>query len=232
MPIFISESQAIRLRRAVRRHRTQIKPGKPWKDWTADALWKKVLGQIVVIGRAEPGQLLQHDQRIGRRVSIKKLQRIRGNAALQRYLHEFLLGINARYVSRSGGWKKDRKATAAAKNFRILLKAGGPRKLFKQIAAHKDERQRIDGLQKALSQYGNKGARDTLIELRLAEHCMALDARIFGILKKVGVRVSPEDIYLQLEKELREKVAEPLGISAAQLDRILFKKSKEIVRDL
>ena len=46
---------------------------------------------------------------------------------------------------------------------------------------------------------------------------MALDARIFGVLKRVGVRVSPDDIYRQIEKELIEKVAEPLGISGARL---------------
>jgi hypothetical protein len=59
---------------------------------------------------------------------------------------------------------------------------------------------------------------------------MALDARIFGVLKKVGVRVSPDDIYRQVERELREKVAEPLGIRAALLDRILFGRYEDIVR--
>ncbi len=61
---------------------------------------------------------------------------------------------------------------------------------------------------------------------------MALDARIFGVLKKVGVRASPDDIYLQVEKELRERVAKPLGISAALLDRILFRRYDEILRQL
>jgi hypothetical protein len=78
----------------------------------------------------------------------------------------------------------------------------------------------------------NKSARDTLIELRLAENCMALDTRIFGVLKKIGVFVSPKDIYVQVEKELREKVASPLGISAALLDRILFRNYKDILKRL
>jgi hypothetical protein len=71
-----------------------------------------------------------------------------------------------------------------------------------------------------------------LIELRLAEDCMALDTRIFGVLKKVGVRISPDDIYKQIERELREKVAEPLGIRTALLDRILFKKYDDILKQL
>ena len=62
-----------------------------------------------------------------------------------------------------------------------------------------------------MAYFGNKGARDTLIELGLAEKCMALDVRIFGILEKVGVKVAPDDIYRQIEKELIRKVARPFG---------------------
>jgi len=61
---------------------------------------------------------------------------------------------------------------------------------------------------------------------------MALDARIFGVLKKVRVKVSPDAIYKQIEKELREKVAEPLNIKAALLDRILFRKYADILKRL
>jgi hypothetical protein len=58
---------------------------------------------------------------------------------------------------------------------------------------------------------------------------MALDVRIFRLLERVGMRVSPEDMYRQIEKELISKVAKPLGISGAQLDRILFGKYREIL---
>jgi hypothetical protein len=91
---------------------------------------------------------------------------------------------------------------------------------------------KIGALRGTLKGYGNKSARDTLIELRLAENCMALDARIFGVLKKVKVKVSPDDIYEQIEKELREKVAGPLNIKAALLDRILFRKYADILKQL
>jgi hypothetical protein len=46
------------------------------------------------------------------------------------------------------------------------------------------------------------------------------------------VRVGPEDIYKQIEKELREKVAAPLRISGALLDRILFRKYDDILGEL
>jgi hypothetical protein len=84
-------------------------------------------------------------------------------------------------------------------------------------------------LQKSLKYYGNKGARDTAIDLRLAENCIALDARIYGVMKKVGVGISPDDIFQQIEKELIQKVAKPLGMSGAQLDRILFQNYDRIL---
>jgi len=61
---------------------------------------------------------------------------------------------------------------------------------------------------------------------------MALDTRIFGVLKKVGVKVSPDDIYQQVERELSKKVAKPLGISGALLDRVLFQKYDQILNQM
>ena len=96
----------------------------------------------------------------------------------------------------------------------------------------KTESERIDELKESLKFYGDKGSRDTLIELRLAENCMALDARIYGVLKGVGVDVSPAAIFGCIEKELIRKVAKPLGISGGQLDRILFKNYDHLLNNL
>lgn len=208
-----------------------MKLGKPWTKWTDDELLRKVLVQVVVIGKAEPGERLQHDPKIVSRVSVKKLKGFHNDAALQKYLHKLFVKLKVRYVG--SNWKKDWKAAASVRNFRHIMAEGGPTKFFqKQIADRKTEDERIEALRGAFKRYGNKSARDTLIELRLAENCMALDTRILGVLKKVGVRVSLDDIYKQVERELREKVAEPLGIRAALLDRILFRKYDEILKQL
>ncbi len=230
MPTFISDSQAARLRKAVKRCKGKVRLGKPWTGWKDDELWIKVLGQVAVIGRAAPGERLQHDPKFTSKVSLKKLRSFRNDADLQKYLHEQFVKLKVRYVG--GNWKKDWKAAASMKNFRRLVKDGGPKKFFEQVANFKTEEERINALQGALKRYGNKSARDTLIELRLAEDCMALDTRIFGVLKKVGARVGPDDIYKQVEKELREKVAEPLNIKAALLDRILFRRYDDILKQL
>lgn len=204
-----------------------MKLGKPWLQWTNDDLWRKVLGQIAVVGRAEPGERLQHDPKVRRRVSIQRLKRFRTDAQLQSYLHGVFAKLKVRYVGKS--WRNDRKAAAAVKNFRRLTDDGNtPRKFFQQIA-NQTEQERIEALKRELAFFGDKGARDTLIELRLAKNCMALDARIYGVLKKVGVKVSPPDIFKQIERELIGKVATPLGMSGALLDRVLFQNYNRIL---
>lgn len=231
MPAFLSSSQSARLRQAATRYKGRVKLGRPLNEWTDEELWRKVLGQVVVIGRAEPGERLQHDPKITTKVSVKKLKGLRSDAARQKYLHELFVKLEVRF-SLGSTWKNDWKAAASAENFRRLMDDGGPRKFFERVANCGTEKERITALQKALKRYGDKSARDTLIELGLAKDCMALDTRIFGVLKKVGVFVSPNDIYIQVEKELREKVASPLGISAALLDRILFRHYKDILKRL
>jgi len=229
MPAFLSGAQASRLRKIVRPYKNKITLGKPWNQRTDNDLWIKVLGQIAVVGRAEPGERLQHDPKIKRRVSIKRLKRFRSDADMQKHLHRVFVRVGVRYVGSS--WRNDRKAAAGVKNFRRLTE-NGPKKFFAQIAKCKTEEEKIEALQRQLKFYGNKSARDTLIELRLAENCMALDTRIFGVLKKVGVKISPDDIYQQVERELIMKVAKPLGISGALLDRVLFQKYDQILNQM
>ena len=46
---------------------------------------------------------------------------------------------------------------------------------------------------------------------------------------QLGVKVSPDDIYRQIERELIQKVATPLGMSGALLDRVLFQNYDRIL---
>lgn len=227
VPSVLSTSEATQLQRIAKRYKKKVKLGKPFARWTDEELWLKVLGQIAVVGRAEPGERLQHDPKIKKQVSIRRLKGIRSDAQMRRHLHRVFRNLDVRYVGKS--WKKDGKAAAAVRNFRTLTE-NTPRRFFEGIAQQETEQERIEALKRELKFYGDKGARDTLIELRLAENCMALDARIYGVLKKVGVRVSPEDIFKQIEGELIEKVAKPLNMSGAVLDRILFQNYTRIVK--
>ena len=76
-----------------------------------------------------------------------------------------------------------------------------------------------------------KGCRDTLVELRLASDCMALDQRLKGIIGAVGARLPEpfEKHYETIEQELIERVAEPSGLTGGKLDRILFQNYGDIM---
>jgi hypothetical protein len=193
-----------------------------------------VLSQIVVVGSAAPAERLQREPNVAKQVSIRRLKKCHGDAALQKHLHKVLVEIGTRYVSKKKGWKKDRKARAAVCNFRALMNAGGPRKFFKRLAVLPTEKERIHFLsnRETFQYYGKKGARDTLIELGLAKKCLALDARILGLLEKVGVKIKRGSLdrdYERIEEELIEKIAKPLNISGARLDRVLFQYNNQIV---
>jgi hypothetical protein len=85
-----------------------------------------------------------------------------------------------------------------------------------------------------LKYYGEKSARDTLIELCLADNCLALDSRIIQLLKDVGlsVKLGPKKRYRVIETELIEKVARHCQIDGARLDRILFQNYDSIRADI
>ena len=196
-----------------------------------------MLSQIIVVGNAAPAERLQRDPDIARKVSIRRLKKCHGDAALQKYLHEFLVGIGTRYVGKEKGWEQDKKARAAVCNFRALMKAGSPKRFFERVAALPTEKERIQFLRnrETFQYYGKKGARDTLIELGLAKQCLALDARILGLLERVGVEIKKGSLgrnYERIEEELIEKVAKPLGISGARLDRVLFQYNNQIVGEI
>jgi hypothetical protein len=86
-----------------------------------------------------------------------------------------------------------------------------------------------------LDSYGEKSARDTLIDLRLAKNCMALDSRITGLIQQLGAKGSlklTRKNYTLIEAELINKVAKPCMITGALLDRILFQQYDFILADI
>jgi hypothetical protein len=142
-------------------------------------------------------------------------------------IHSVLQAIGTRYVGKSA---KNPKVDAALHNFDALVKAGGP-KLFFQNIASKPIEEKIEFLSKTFAFYKRKGCRDTLIELRLATNCLALDQRLRNIMNCVGAKV-PKSIdrhYDQIEKELITNVAKPCGLSGGELDRILFQNYGDIM---
>jgi hypothetical protein len=202
--------------------------GEFWRNRDADQLWLKVISQIVVAGNAAPGCVVESSQVIKRQLAFSRLKLMRP-AARRVVLHRVLRAIGTRYVGKSA--TRSKKISAALHNFRALDQAGGPKRFFGNIAALESTAEKIELLQEKFQYYKSKGARDTLIDLQLAENCMALDRRIGQILKQVGAHV-PDPIdreYERIERELIEGVAKPCRVSGGELDRILFQNYGEIM---
>jgi len=91
--------------------------------------------------------------------------------------------------------------------------------------------ERIKFLTKTLAFYKKKGCRDILIDLRLATDSLALDRRLNRIVECLGAKVprSLNKHYEEIERELINKVAEPIGVSGGELDRALFQNYGDIL---
>jgi len=232
----LTRQQCTRLCRIVRRYKKHVDLPKSGRKWTNDRLWKKVLGQIVVSGGARAGYTLANSVIASHRVSWNRLCRLRNEANLKKELHLVMRAVGTRYVgnARIKKGKGNKKVEAAAADFRTLQRCGGPVKFFSKIAKEQSEDERIKILRKQLKYYGDKGARDTLIELGMARNRIALDSRILQILKDLGAAVEKtgKRHYSAIERILIQKIAKPCHVDGAHLDRILFQNYDFIRADL
>lgn len=225
----LSKSQAARLRAIVRRYKPEMET--PWTDLTPDQLWLRVLSQIVVSGNSGPASMLRDSRAVKEKLAFARLKKL-SPGRRRRVIHSVLRAIGTRWVGKKDH-SKNAKINAAVYNFNVLDKAHGPRQFFKEVASQKDTPAMLDFLKGNLHYYKKKGCRDTLISLRLADDCMALDQRIKNILEGVGVKRlgSVDRQYEQLETELIARIAKrnKPRLSGGQLDRILFHNYGDIM---
>jgi hypothetical protein len=202
--------------------------GPSWQRRTPTQLWLRVLSQVVVAGNAAPGHLLQQSKAVRQALAYPRLKRMTP-AKRHRTIHKALRLIGTRYV---GANPNNRKVEAAVHNFGVLLKARGPRQFFKHVASLKTTSAKVKYLSSKgmLKFYKKKGCRDILIELRLANDCIAIDQRTKRILEALGTHVgsSLDKRYEQIESELITKVARPV-LTGGELDRILFQNAGDII---
>jgi hypothetical protein len=187
----------------------------------------RVLSQIVVAGNAAPGYALVHSEAVREKLAFSRLKRMAPRLRCK-VIHSVLRAIGTRYVGRSS---RSGKVDAALHNFEVLVRAGGPAKFFTHVASLKTTEAKIAFLCKNLKFCKRKGCRDTLIELRLANDCVALDQRLRKILLCVGAKVpkSIDSQYEEIERELIDQVAKPSGFSGGELDRVLFQNAGDVM---
>ncbi len=212
----LTKSQAARLQKLASLC-DKPKMGKSWKRRTPDELWLRVLSQIVVAGNATPGDTLRNSPAVRERLGYSRLKKLPTRLRRQQ-IHRVLHAIGTRYVGKNS---RSVKIDAAVHNFQVLVDAGGPLKFFEEVAAEKGTQARANYLSDKLKFYKRKGCRDTLIELRLAHDCLALDQRLKKVLLGVGAKIrgSVDRQYGEIERELLVRVAKPSGFSGGQLLR-------------
>lgn len=203
-----------------------------WRDKSDDDVWIRVVSQVVVVGRAAPSDRL-YLRATRQRIAWKRVRRMTESEAAKA-IWSVLRDIKARYAGRE--WRSCRKTAALVRNL-AFLKAypKGPKGFLRDVATLKGTSQdKIAFVAGRLSYIKNKGARDFLTTgFGLVKDHIALDSRVRGVLKEVGVvipaqTVSSAVLYEGVERELLEQVCRPLGMNGAEFDQLLFTHAREI----
>lgn len=230
--MLLTKNQARVLSKLALRYRSQAKLRRTlWRQRTADELWLTVVSQNIVPGGAAAGETLRESHEARRNLSLARLRSFGDDKLLRRHIHGILHAIGTRFVGKSQ--KKAKKTAYIVGNFRVLEKEGGPKRFFAKVASLDSTDSKAQFLQDKLKGYKRKSARDTLIELGLAKNCMAIDRRIQVLLKELGLQVGfSERMQGKIEEELIQRVAGRVGLSGAELDRILFQNFRAILADI
>lgn len=228
----ITSTIANRLRLATDRYKASVHvPAQgAWKAMGDGQLWAAVLGQIAVVGGAKSGDQLAAELGDGLEAWYVKLKAT-NLAARRREIHRRYQRAGVRYVTANASTCK--KTNSAVYDFELLESYGGPRRYFANLSQVPVEAWRIGIVSDEMTYIRHKGARDLLIGLGLVEDAVAFDSRLQAVLKNLGAEL-PADLatnrvkYKMLEQELIAKVCIPCGVTGGHLDRILFRKWKEI----
>lgn len=227
------------LRLAVRANHphAKVEPADRWRSLGEDGIWCSVVGQVAVIGRSNPwdvmkaswkGSGLEYDE-VSRAVGAGRV------AEVASLLQHHFAKAGVRYA----GTKADpsRKASACARNLVRLRALGGPTRFAEILASIDAENERVELTRALLSEVGPKGARDLLMGLGLHRNSIALDARVMGALRAARVtelKKAPSDreAYNALERMLIDEVAGPLKLEPIVVDRTLYWRNKEVIAAL
>lgn len=206
-------------------HNINLPASDDWKSKTDDDIWLRVVGQVVVVGRADPAKKLKTPS-IRERVSWTRLSVM--STGVEGEIWEVLREIGTRYAGKSANMCP--KTKALCRNLLVLKKFnGGPSGFLRKVAEMDTSEDKIDFISQKFSYIKQKGARDFLTSgFGLVQDRIALDIRVLKELRDIGIKELPNttpgdaDIYRTIEQELIEGICNPLQLSGAQLDQLLF----------
>ncbi len=197
-----------------------------WKQMDDTEIWRKIVGQVAVVGASAPWVKLKQGWDAGEDAldlsTLSALMSTDGEEMIEGRIAETFKKYGVRY--------HNKKASSLAKNLAQLVQGDGPRAFIESVAKESDERVMQDRVAKAMSYIGRKGSRDMLMGLGLCRSAIALDVRIIGVLKAAGiVERAPKgkDEYHLVENALLKNVCGPLHWDGVELDRTLYQRYEE-----
>ena len=199
-----------------------------WESKTNNDIWVDIITQVIVVGRASPGEEFLKNENLKKEISYDNLLNLK-DEEIREKIHETLRLVNTRFVG--DDVYKCAKTNALVYNFDILKDfPNGPMGLLGMLSkfqgANSDKR-KINCIKNNFHYLKDKGARDFLMELGLIENAIALDSRVKGILGKCGIKIEGKT-YDEIEMDVLDKICKPLGLSGIQFDRLLFQNYVKI----
>lgn len=208
--------------------KTKIPEKNNWKSKTNNDIWENIITQIIVVGRASPGDEFEKSEKLKKETSYDILLNLTDEEIRER-IHETLRLVNTRFVGDDA--YKCAKTNALVYNFSILKNfPDGPMGLLGMLSKFQGsngDKKKIDYLKNNFRYLKDKGARDFLMGLGLIENAIALDSRVKGILGKCGIKIEGKT-YDEIEMDVLDKICRPIGLSGIQFDRLIFQNYIEI----
>lgn len=215
----------------------EIEPPDAWRSLGDDGIWRKVLGQVALIGRSNPwDQILSRWQGSGLEYdAVLRVLAVEGTDTVASLIQLHFVQAGVRYAG--VGEAPSLKANACVRNLVRLRALGGPER-FAEIVSRVDiENERVELVRDLLRMVASKGARDLLMGLGLHRNGIALDARVMKVLRAAGVTLlekAPSDrkAYAALEQRVIDEVALPLGVEPIVVDRTLYQRTADMIAAL
>jgi hypothetical protein len=196
------------------------------------------VGQICAVGSGRSWETIT-ELRLWGDLSLEAIHAVGHSNDAAKAVHQVLVKASVRYCSPQR--EASTKAEAIARNAQSPLFASGSGGFLARLRRdvgepdsrglypYEDARKARRLLIRELTFFGPKSASDFLIGVGLADSFLALDVRLLNLLVDYlgwdpGVRAKVHNLarYEEIERDAISKLAEPLGWTGAELDRVLF----------
>lgn len=209
-----------------------------WQWLSEDALWKTLIGQVLVVGSAASKQRFEARADLQHFISLRELGRLKREESLKKRLHYTLRAVGSRYAAKE--LQSCKKTHALFENYMFLKQQ---RQGFKtvlrrleRIGGKERELRRVAYLMEHFQFFSSKSARDLLMTLGVNEQTIAIDIRIQNVFQCLRIafpsteQLGKPEIYDDTERQILEKICRPLDVVPLRFDRTLFQHYRRILR--